>query len=614
MYFALHTSSRRVKMLIYLVVSMLSFMVEASRSQIKFKLNRKSSTSISKSFSLRSHRIPLSILIRGGSDVDDSELDKYVEKLLEGATSDEEDDVEHDKQKQNQSEKTSKKKRRRRSKSAKSKKTAVVEDHSDEEANNEGPEKVSDTSAKEEVQNGVENEKQSSYDETSQEIRIQQELRPPNGLQRFLLSYGYIGRILAAFTVLVSELFHQYFPEFHRLVSSFFPDLSDDRLPSSQRRMQEGVHSQYAAFASGATVGGKKISKDQKKQLDQVALNKLKHVKGGIKSGKYAHLSTKFMKKYNLGKYAEEAKMFESMIAPIQSTSDDKKDEMSESELDESDNGEEEEDWVLKALQDEKNSIAEEDELSSLRTSDKQTSVIDAARGSKRRSKTRKVVKVKGSDRDGGAGMMGRIRAVTASSGVSSRVLGAYPGDAVPIEEAASKYGVIALAERYGYGDWSDSEYDEEEDYFPKKKRGKRKRRKTKPFSRSQQRSTNKRGNRKSLDKSGESDFSVSFEFGTSMSTNTRHRNNSRSYSGRRKMASLTKDFTPRDGPRSSILGNREKDSRVRLPMERTSERNGNSSDSLRDRLSSRVSPSAVQAPMARTNEFKKKNDSSDSD
>ena len=79
-------------------------------------------------------------------------------------------------------------------------------------------------------------------------------------------------------------------------------------------------------------------------------------------------------------------------------------------------------------------------------------------------------------------------------------------------------------------------------------------------------------------------------------------------------MASLTKESIPRDRPRSSILENRETDSRIRLPMERTSERNGNSSDSLRDRLSSRVSPSAVQAPMARTNEFKKKNSSSDSD
>lgn len=607
----------------YLFISMSSVMIEASRTQIKLKLHRKDPASKGRSIVFINHRIPLSILIRGGSDVDDSELDKYVEKLLlEGATSDEDVNIEHDEEKQNQNENSPRKKRRRRSKSAKSKKTAAVDGHSHEEANNEGPGKISDTVTKEDVppavanEDGADNENSSSPNESSQQVKIQQESRPPNGLQRFLLSYGYIGRILAAFTVLVSELFHQYFPECHRLVSSFFPDLPDDRLPSSQRRMQEGVHSQYAAFASGATVGGKKISKDQKKQLDQVALNKLKHVKGGIKSGKYAHLSTKFMKKYNLGKYAEEAKMFESMIAPIQSTSDDTKDETSESEIEESDNDEEEDDWVLKALQEENSSIAEEDDLSSLKTNNKRTSVIDAARGSKRRSKTRKVVKVKGSDRDGGGGMMGRIRAVTASSGVSSRVLGAYPGDAVPIEEAASKYGVIALAERYGYGDWSDSEYDEEEDYFPKKRRGKRKRRKTKPFSRSQQRSTHKRGNRKSLDKSGDdsSDFSVSFEFGTSMSTNTRPRNNSRSLSGRRKMALLTKESTPRDRPRSSVLGNREKDSRIRLPMERTSERNGNSSDSLRDRLSSRVSTSAVQAPMARTNEFKKKNSSSDSD
>jgi hypothetical protein len=37
--------------------------------------------------------------------------------------------------------------------------------------------------------------------------------------------------------------------------------------------------------------------------------------------------------------------------------------------------------------------------------------------------------------------------------GSNGRLLGAYPMDALPIEECCNRKGVIELARRYGYGD-----------------------------------------------------------------------------------------------------------------------------------------------------------------
>jgi len=92
------------------------------------------------------------------------------------------------------------------------------------------------------------------------------------------------------------------------------------------------------------------------------------------------------------------------------------------------------------------------------------------------------------SDRDGGGGVIGRIRAAGANSLVSRSLLGAYPGDAVPPSEAGNANGVTALAEKYGYGDWSDDEEDDDDVSLgpPRrkpKKRSSRKRQANKPSS-----------------------------------------------------------------------------------------------------------------------------------
>ncbi|KAL7574993.1 hypothetical protein ACA910_010811 [Epithemia clementina (nom. ined.)] len=64
---------------------------------------------------------------------------------------------------------------------------------------------------------------------------------------------------------------------------------------------------------------------------------------------------------------------------------------------------------------------------------------------------------------DANSGIMGRIRAAAGSS-VSRSLLGAYPGDAVPVSEAANAHGVIRLAERYGYSSNSNRRVSDEND------------------------------------------------------------------------------------------------------------------------------------------------------
>jgi hypothetical protein len=74
------------------------------------------------------------------------------------------------------------------------------------------------------------------------------------------------------------------------------------------------------------------------------------------------------------------------------------------------------------------------------------------------------------SDRDGGSGVLGRLRAATSESFLSRHLMGAYPGDALPIEEAGNANGLFDLARKYGYKDWITASNDVE-----RKVQGKRK-------------------------------------------------------------------------------------------------------------------------------------------
>ncbi len=479
------------------------------------------------------------------------------------------------------------------------------------------------------------NGRPSAADFSQRSMRPLQQCPPPNTLQRFLLSQGYFGRALAASTILISEMVHRYLPEVHRIVLSFIPEHSGSGRGSSSKKRglkSRGVHLEYAAVATaGQSVGGKKVSKEQKKEMDRVAMDKLKHVKGGVKSGKYAHLSTAFMTKYNLGKYAAEAKIFEDIISPLE---DDEKivDEEATAKaelMDKDDETEEEEDWVVQALGGDKWKADQEDEddyfdSDTSNTSEKKRteSMLEAARQSKSSASIRKDVRVKGSDKDGGGGVLGRLRAAGANSGVSTRILGAYPNDAAPIEEAASAIGVAELAEKYGYGEWSDTDEDlyENEDWddpFQKPRSSrKRKRRKRKkhsdPFGEKEQ----------SPGPSGGLSFSFDVGYTSSSASVRTKRPRSRPAhsSSRRSSANSAGSNISRNRriePRRSsqqILGKISNDTRVRRPMERIIEKNNGNKRVHRDELRRQLglnsrtkATSGVQPPMKRLADLQKK-------
>jgi hypothetical protein len=407
-----------------------------------------------------------------------------------------------------------------------------------------------------------------------------QSIAPPNRLQKYLLSYGFVGRALAAFSVIVTEFIHNYLPDFDHLLVIILPNSSFKSRERLKERGKGGVHSQYAVFTSGSSIGGKKASKKEKKILDQVALDKLKHVKGGVRTGKYAHLSLAFMKKYNLGeKFAKEAKIFETIIAPLEEES-----EENEGENDEfASEDEDDDDWVIRAFR--------EDILSSGMDLD------DINIYSMKTSKSRKPIKVKAGDRES---MIGRLR-TTGVAGVSSKLMGAYPGDAYAIEDAACKYGVTELAQRYGYGEWTDSDGDDGNRRNRKKQKTKKKNDDSLPslFPNSKRESRRDYNGFKNNDK-----FSISFGVGLTNSSSKRKQNHSIPTKRRFHKGMIgTSRRKSSNGTLDDEFGKRSRKIRIEPVSKRKS------SSSLSDLRRSFISDnSSVRSPMARTRD-KKKND-----
>jgi hypothetical protein len=349
----------------------------------------------------------------------------------------------------------------------------------------------------------------------------------PNLIYRLLLPLGLIGRAIVMFCIMIAELLHHYIPELYVVLKWFFTTIGvyDPLARSSRRRPlhtsmkpkgsgQLEVNTQYSAFISSDATGGKKASKEQKKAVDALALEKLSML-GTTREAKYRHLSEAFMKKYNLGKYAKEQKAYESIIAPsIKELYMDSRKQVDQQATDESDD--EEDDWVVKALA--SDDIRAVDRLPSIdgvtETKEGKVSAEETNRKKKRRrkksvpftitnveptatistsgsaiglsfsigfngkkskskmleaaaasrtdhGKKKRKVKPMASDREGGGGVLGRIRAVGANNPLSSRLLGAYSLDAPSREEAGDARGIIEIAKRYGYGEWSDNDSDD---------------------------------------------------------------------------------------------------------------------------------------------------------
>jgi len=63
--------------------------------------------------------------------------------------------------------------------------------------------------------------------------------------------------------------------------------------------------------------------------------------------------------------------------------------------------------------------------------------------------------------------VMGRLRAAGANSLMGHSILGAYPADLPPPHEAGDASGLIDLARKYGYGDWSDDGDLSDSNFYP---------------------------------------------------------------------------------------------------------------------------------------------------
>jgi hypothetical protein len=300
----------------------------------------------------------------------------------------------------------------------------------------------------EEVQ--IEIQEQGNIQETNSEIETDKEVQPqeivrryppPNALYRFLLDLGIVGQTLALLLMFITDYLNAYVPFLSSLVSYFLPQPQrNDRTRPERRAMSQLASS---AVSSRRTGQSSRQRRKLTKQADQMALDQLKRV-GNVHEAKYRYVSLEFLTRHGLGSYAttqaENSATDEVTFKKSSGVSTTEK---------------EEGDWVLDALT--KDLLPKRGDSKS-RTPrivfefdiQQRTQVAKAALTPKNRKKS---VSLKVSDRDG---FLGRIRAAAGAN--SKSLLGAYPGDAVSLDEAADPRGVYDLARRYGWGEWEDDE------------------------------------------------------------------------------------------------------------------------------------------------------------
>ena len=320
--------------------------------------------------------------------------------------------------------------------------------------------------------------------------------RPPppplNPLYRFLLYRGRFGHILVMNMVLISEWVSVYLPPLahsltwldqkvwrrRRRPGRYNDDFDDDL---ARRRAIPFSSARISSILTQRRTGrSKQLTKKLLRQADEAALEQLRRV-GNVQQAKYRHVSREFLQRHGLGpfaatavatkKHGENNTVVAERKGPLASTSD-------QPRAIKEDDDNDDDSWVLDALtkttsQTIESSAGSVNPTLSLQVGEKGPTVsvgVDFSFGNSKRSKSRAKPKRPprkyrppaprpNSKRSGETDFLERIRAATAANSRMSRnLLGAYPGDAVPPSEAASAEGVIALAQRYGYGDWSDDD------------------------------------------------------------------------------------------------------------------------------------------------------------
>lgn len=314
---------------------------------------------------------------------------------------------------------------------------------------------------------------------TSSNLRPPQ---PPNAVYRFLLRQGPIGHVIVMILVACTEWMLIYVPLLAQLFSwlsaLLLPSpprsdlLYDDRRPSSQPFLVVGL--------SKRTGQSSKQRRKLMQQADQVALEQLHKVQ--VHTAKYRYVSDAFVQRHGLGSSSKKEMTEKVPKKEIDAVSGKK--HKSNRQLVPKKAAEEVEDveWIIQALTQEpvksSTDLALVQPSVSLEIGPRGPSVnvgVEFTIGGKTRQsfedvvrssqRTQRRIRTQVRDRSGADGVLGRLRAAAgANSRMSRSLLGAYPGDAVPPSEAGSADGVIQLAERYGYGEWSDDDDDEGRD------------------------------------------------------------------------------------------------------------------------------------------------------
>jgi hypothetical protein len=331
-----------------------------------------------------------------------------------------------------------------------------------------------------------------------QSTRILRQIPPPNSLYRFFLTKGIIGRLLVMLFILITELVSAFIPTFGNAIKAILPlSLTNNYRESSGKSSNSS--------SSSRRTNNRRNKSEQRRRADLVALEQLQRAKK--EGGKYRHVvSPDFMQRHEIGMYA----------ATAATTHDDDDDESAARVPPENSanrNGEEnrpiasavkdEEDddasWIIEALSSEK--PLDNDTVAALEKEEKQgqgqTSITTTTRTNKSRKGHGGNVAKEYSQRESrvhaaiqlphrkkkrkrnsfGSILLGQL--ASSDNRFSRNLLGAYPGDAVPLEQAASASGLSELARRYGWGDWP--EEDDNDDGTPNGSKAGRRKRKRQP-------------------------------------------------------------------------------------------------------------------------------------
>jgi hypothetical protein len=301
---------------------------------------------------------------------------------------------------------------------------------------------------------------------------------PPNGIFRFFLSKGIIGRLLVMLFILISEFVSAFLPTIGNAIKAILPKSLTDSSGSYRGQRPSG-----SSLPSSSQ--RKRNKSEQLRAADRVALQQLK--RASKEGGKYRYVvSHDFMQRHEIGPYATTtAHDDESSVAPQESsgqTSRDGEQHIAVAAAAAVKNDDDEDaDWIIEALSSDKQHDDQgavegleemvDEEMVEMEGPKARTRKRRKVHGdaSQRESRVHAAIRLptKKKKRKGnsfGSILLGQF--ASSDNRFSRNLLGAYPGDAVPLEQAASATGLTELARRYGWGDWpeEDNHLDDDDD------------------------------------------------------------------------------------------------------------------------------------------------------